>query len=55
MKEYTVCLCFGRDKCEAITEETAIRNKADSYRVVPVAAPFHIEPAYKGIIIFFDR
>jgi hypothetical protein len=55
MEKFTVCLCFGYDKCEQITQETAIRNNADSYEVVPVSAPYGREPAYKGLIIFENK
>ena len=55
MREFTVCLCFGRDKCERETREIAERNSADNYKIIPVDAPFHSwEPAYKGVIIFYD-
>ena len=55
MREFTICLCFGRDKCEEITRETAERNNADSYAVIPVEAPFRSDDiAYKGIIILYD-
>ena len=60
MKQYyTVCLCFGREKCEIQTAEIAKRNNADSYIIEPVGAsqPFNIACkgptliAYKGLII----
>ena len=49
-KGYIVCLCFGREKCELQTMETAERNNTKDWEVVPVSAPYSREPAYRGII-----
>lgn len=63
LKEYTICLCFGREKCEQTTEEIAKRNNAIDWFIEPVLAPpvHHIcrgpiaqQIAYKGIIIKED-
>lgn len=51
LKEYTVCLCFGKEKCEAITAEIAKRNNAIDYIVEPVVAPMSTNLAYRGKII----
>ena len=51
LKEYTVCLCFGREKCEAITSEIAKRNNAVDYIVEPVIAPYAYEFGYRGKIV----
>ncbi len=50
-KEYTVCLCFGREKCEAITSAIAKRNYAVDYIVEPVVAPYCPYHAYRGKIV----
>lgn len=50
-KEYIVCLCFGREKCETITSEIAKRNNAIDYIVEPVIAPMCFEFAYRGKIV----
>ena len=52
MKAYTVCLCFGREKCEQITKALAEKNGADSYIIEPVLAPCCTNPGYRGQIIF---
>ena len=54
-KKYTVCLCFGYEKCEAITSEIAKRNNAVDYIVEPVIARrdviFGDTLGYRGKII----
>lgn len=54
LKQYTVCLCFGREKCDAITSEIAKRNNAIDYIVEPVIALHTREFAYRGKIIKGD-
>lgn len=51
LKEYIVCLCFGKEKCEAITSEIAKRNNAVDYIVEPVIAPYSMQLAYRGKIV----
>ncbi len=55
MKGYTVCLCFGREKCESITKEIAKRNGSTSYIVEPVLAPCCNEPGYRGQIFLTEE
>ena len=50
-KQYTVCLCFGREHCEEVTQEIAKKNKAVEWFVEPVSAPFSQVPAYRGTIV----
>ena len=50
-KEYTVCLCYGYEHCQEVTEEIAKRNNARSWFVEYVKAPFSNIPAYRGKII----
>lgn len=50
-KQYTVCLCFGREHCSETTQEIAKRNNAIEWFIEPVYAPLTNEIAYKGIIV----
>lgn len=51
MKWYTVCLCFGREKCEQITSTLAKKNNAIDYCVESVEARYSKEFAYRGKIL----
>lgn len=51
MKYYTVCLCFGREKCETITAALANKNSAADYLIEPVFASMSREIAYRGSIL----
>lgn len=48
---HTVCLCFGKEKCQTETEELALRNHAAGYEIIPVATPYSRNLAYKGVLI----
>lgn len=50
-KNYTVCLCFGREHCEETTKEIAKKNNAKEWYVEPVYAPLTNQLAYRGTII----
>lgn len=50
-KTYTVCLCFGKEHCEEVTEALARQNKAIGWFVQPVEAPLSNIPAYRGKIV----
>ena len=50
-KEYTVCLCFGKEHCEEVTREIAQNNNATNWFVEPVVAPMSYTPAYRGKIV----
>lgn len=51
LKQYTVCLTFDHEKCEADTAAIAKRNNAIDYVVEPVAVMHTLQLAYRGRII----
>ena len=51
LKQYIVCLCFGREECEETTSKIAKKNNAIDWFVEPVYAPLTLQPAYRGTII----
>ena len=51
LKQYTVCLTFNREQCEADTAEIAKRNNAVDYVIEPVVARPSLNFAYRGSII----
>lgn len=50
-KQYTVCLCFGREHCLETTEEIAKKNNAIDWFIEPVVAPLTSQLAYRGTIV----
>lgn len=50
-KWFTVCMCFNKDKCEAVTLAIAIKNNAYDHVVEPVGAPYASIPGYRGRIL----
>lgn len=50
-KEYTVCLCFGKEHCEETTREIAQKNNATNWFIEPVEAPLSYTQAYRGKIV----
>lgn len=50
-KQYTVCLCFGREHCLETTEEIAKKNNAIDWFIEPVFAPLTSQLAYRGTIV----
>ena len=54
LKQYIVCLCFGRDHCKEVTSEIAKKNNAIDWFIEPVYAPLTEQLAYRGTIVKGD-